>query len=160
MLVAVLGVVAVVPPCQADPAQREGQHSVAASEVSARYPDLGPEMQAYMGFIDAEEAELKHLFDVGEVPPTDYRLSRDRLVVTRDAALRVARSRKADAVPDLYILLESELTQVLPTGVAAVRGKRPGTKLDANWMYHGTIRHDEVFYVLERVGGIGHEDAN
>jgi hypothetical protein len=114
-------------------------------------------MQAYMGFLDAEEAELKHLFDVGEVPPADYRLQNDRLIVTRVAALRVERPRGNDIVPDLYVLVGTELTQILPAGVDAVRGKRAGTRLDENWMYHGTIRRGEVFYILERVGGIGHE---
>src|SRR3954471_17684588 len=88
-------------------AQREGQRDVTARDPAVRYPDLGPEMQAYMGFLDAEEAELKHLFDVGEVPPSDFRLSRDRLLATREAALRVERPRGDDIVPDLYILVES-----------------------------------------------------
>ena len=141
----------------AEARQQSDQQAVVAREPTSRYPDLGPEMQAYMGFIDAEEAELKHLYDVGEVPPADYRLQLDRLVVTREAALRVERSRANDVVPDLYILIESELTQILPAGVAAVRGKRAGVKLDDVWMYHGTIRRGETFYILERVGGLGHE---
>jgi hypothetical protein len=136
-------------------AQREGQREVAARDPAVRYPDLGPEMQAYMGFLDAEEAELKHLFDVGEVPPSDFRLSRDRLLATREAALRVERPRGDDIVPDLYILVESELTQVLPEGAAALRGKRSGAKVDDNYTFHGTIRRGELFYVLERTGGIG-----
>ena len=136
----------------------EGQEAAAA--VSSRFRNLGPEMLAYMGFIDGEEAELKHLFDVGEVPASDYRVSRDRLAVMREAALRIARTRDEDVVPDLYILRDSELTQVLPTGVAAVRGKRAGTMIDDVWMYHGTIRRGEVFHVLERTAALGRATTN
>src|SRR5262245_19902814 len=72
----------------AEARQQSDQQAVVAREPTSRYPDLGPEMQVYMSFIDSEEAELKHLYDVGEVPPADYRLQLDRLVVTREAALR------------------------------------------------------------------------
>jgi hypothetical protein len=157
IVASMLGIVA---DCPAAARQREGQKAAVVSELAGRFPDLGPEMRAYMGYIAAEEAELKHLFDVGEVPPGDYRLSRDRLVVTREAALRVARARDDDVVPDLYILVESELTQVLPTGIEAIRGKQPGSKIDDNWMYHGKIRRGEVFYILERTGGIGRDTSN
>jgi hypothetical protein len=135
--------------------QQQARDQEQARTASSRFSSLGPEMVAYMGFIDGEEAELKHLYEVGEVPPDDYRVQRDRLAVMREAALRVARSRGDDVVPDLYILRDSELTQVLPTGVAAVRGKRAGAMIDDVWMYHGTIRRGEVFYVLERTLALG-----
>lgn len=139
--------------------QRAGQRGVSDHASANRFSDLGPEMHAYMGFIDAEEAELQHLYDVGEVPEADYRVSKDRLVVMRDAALRVARTRDEDVVPDLYILRESELTQVLETGIDAIRGKRVGAKIGDDWIYHGKIRRGEVFYVLERVGGIARDKS-
>jgi hypothetical protein len=114
---------------------------------------LGPEMTAYIGFIEAEQAELQHLFDEGEVPADEYRVAKDRLAATLEAALRVGRSRDEDVVPDLYVLRETELTQVLPTGTAALKGKRPGDHVDESWIFHGKIRKREVFYILERTGG-------
>lgn len=114
---------------------------------------LGPEMTAYIGFIEAEQSELQHLFEEGEVPADEYRVTRDRLAATLEAALRVGRSRDEDIVPDLYVLREAELTQVLPTGTVALRGKRAGDHVDESWIFHGKIRKREVFYILERTGG-------
>ena len=136
--------------CSAASAQR-------AQTATAR--DLGPEMTAYMGFISNEEAELTALYKGGEVPVDDYRVSLDRLIVTRQAALRIARDRNDDVVPDLYILRESELTQVLPNGIDALKGLKPGDKISSDWLYHGKIRRASVFYVLERTGGISHAPA-
>jgi hypothetical protein len=150
----VAGALGVVEP-PATARQRVARGQQPPSAASSRFTSLGPEMLAYMGFIDGEEAELKHLYEVGEVPPDDYRIQRDRLVVMREAALRVAGARGEDVVPDLYILRDSELTQVLPTGVAAVRGKRAGEMIDNVWMYHGTIRRGELFHVLERTEALG-----
>jgi hypothetical protein len=126
---------------------------------TAEVHDLGPEMTAYMGFIASEEAELTALYQGGEVPPADYRVSLDRLVVTRQAALRIARDRNDDVVPDLYILRESELTQVLQNGIDALKGVKPGDRISADWVYHGKIRRGSVFYILERTGGISHAPA-
>jgi hypothetical protein len=125
------------------------------AETSARQEPsgLGPEMTAYIGFIEAEQAELQHLFEEGEVPADEYRVARDRLAATLEAALRVGRSRDEDIVPDLYVLREAELTQILPTGTAALRGKRAGDQVDESWIFHGKIRKREVFYILERTGG-------
>jgi hypothetical protein len=111
---------------------------------------LGPEMTAYVGFIEAEQEELKHLFEAGEVPSDEYRLERNRLAARLEAALRVARGRGTDAVPDLYVLRADEITQVLPDGVVALKGKRSGDAIDDAWTYHGTIRKGDLFYILER----------
>lgn len=144
-------------PCDAK--QKATHQSVAESESAASRSELGPEMKAYMGYIDAEEAELKHLFDVGEVTPADYQVSRARLDVMRQASLRVARSRGDDVVPELDILLESELKTILPQGIAALRGKRAGDMIGDDWRYHGTIRKVQTFYVLERTNRIGRDTS-
>jgi hypothetical protein len=123
-----------------------------AAVASAPVPDdLGPEMHAYMGFLEDEEAELEHLHDVGEVSDGDFRATRNKLAATRVAALRIAAARRDDVVPELYVLRESELTQVLPEGIAGLRGKRVGAMVDDDWLYHGTIRKGDLFYVLERI---------
>lgn len=150
LLVALLVAPAGLP--RADAAQR------AARSVAADV-ELGPEMQAYLGFIDTEEAELQHLFEEGEVPADDYKRSRDRLHATKAAALRVVGERGGDTVPDLYVLRASELTQVLSSGMAAIRGKRAGERIDEDWLYHGTIRRGDLFYVLERTTAIGRDTS-
>lgn len=126
--------------------------SVDASD-SAKYA-LGPEMTEYMTFLDAELAELSHLHEVGEVSAKDFRLSRDRLDATREAAIRLARSRDEDRVPDLYLLVDRELTQILPAGVSAVRGKKVGDAVGDDFIFHGRIRRSVSFNILERTGNI------
>ena len=126
----------------------------APEESATATGDLGPEMTEFLTFLDAELAELLHLHEAGEVPAADFRMSRDRLSVTREAALRIARSRNDDHVPDLYVLADSELKQILPTGVAAIRGKKAGDRVDADFVFHGRIRRRVSFNILERTAGI------
>ncbi len=116
--------------------------------------DLGPEMTEFMTFLDAELAELTHLHDAGDVPAADFRVSRDRLAATREAAIRIARARNDDRVPDLYVLVDKELTQILPSGAAAIRGKKAGDRVGDDFIFHGRIRRSVSFNILERTGGI------
>lgn len=111
-------------------------------------------MTEYMTFLDAELAELTHLHDAGDVSASDFRLSRDRLAATREAATRIALARGEDRVPELYILADNELTQILPTGAAALRGKKSGDRIGNDFLFHGRIRRSASFNVLERTGGI------
>lgn len=130
-------------------AQRRGSEAL-ETETSS----LGPAMTEYMTFLDAEVAELTHLHDVGDVSVIDFRLSRNRLDATRDAALRISRTRKEDRVPELYILMDSELTQLFPSGAAAIRGKKAGDVVGDDFIYQGRIRKGVSFNILERVGSI------
>lgn len=132
--------------------QTRAAHTRHALESPEPTDEFGPEMTAFLGFLDSEEAELQHLYDVGEVPEDDYRLSADRLATMRIAALRLAKSRDEDFRPDLYVLIAGELTQIFQNGVEALKGKRTGDVVEENWIYHGKIRHGSVFFVLERVG--------
>jgi len=127
----------------------------ASESGSGDETDLGPEITEYLTFLDAEVAELTHLYEVGEVPASDFHFSRNRLAVTRDATIRIAVRRKDDRVPDLYVLTDAELTQILPAGAAALRGKRTGDRVGEDFVYHGRIRRGAFFNVLERTGGIG-----
>lgn len=130
-----------------------GQRQTLAASHDA-IGDLGPEMTEFMTFLDAELAELTHLHEAGDVPAADFRLSRDRLAATREAALRIARARNDDRVPDLYVLVDKELTQILPAGVAAIRGKKAGDRVGDDFVFHGRIRRSVSFNILERTGGI------
>lgn len=153
-VLAILFVLALGVAAPVDALQRVASRRPATTAATPNYDDLGPELRGYMGFIDDEEAEVQHLFEEGEVSKEDYKETRDRLAATRMAVLRVARERAEDIVPELYVLRAGELTQVLPTGLSAIRGKRAGQQIDADWLYHGTIRHGDLFYVLERTSTI------
>jgi hypothetical protein len=136
-------------------AGRARQAETGGADRRAPVRGLGPSLTAYMGFIDDEEAELRYHLDNDEISEAEYRVASARLAVTRAAALRIARDRKDDVVPELVVLQTEELTQVLPEGEAAVRNKRPGERLNDTWIYHGTSRRGVVFHVLERVKKIG-----
>ena len=144
-------ILAVALACQVSVADAQRR---AQPETESDREALGPEMNEFMTFLDAEVAELTHLFEVGEVPPADFRRSRDRLAATREAAIRIARTRDDDRVPDLYVLMDAELTQILPTGTAAIRGKKAGDRVGDDFIFHGRIRRSSTFNVLERIGNI------
>lgn len=114
----ILAILTLAAVCAVSTAGAQRRTMVASHDASG---DLGPEMTEFMTFLDAELAELTHLHDAGDVPPADFRVSRDRLAATREAALRIARARHEDRVPDLYVLVDKELTQILPAGAAAIR---------------------------------------
>ena len=137
--------------CSSSTAEGQRRTMVASHDASG---DLGPEMTEFMTFLDAELAELTHLHEAGDVPAADFRVSRDRLAATREAALRIARARNDDRVPDLYVLVDKELTQILPSGAAAIRGKKPGDRVGDDFIFHGRIRRSVSFNILERTGGI------
>jgi hypothetical protein len=126
----------------------------AAVPAQTRRSDLGPAIQSYLEFLDSEAAELRYYLDGGEMPPAEYRVAKDRLDVTREFAVRLARQRADDLVPELLVLKASELTQVLPEGLAALKGKRAGATIDDVWTFHGSARKSELFYVLERTASI------
>jgi len=144
-VIAIVAATVIAAPCS--------QRVVGPASDSAKY-GLGPEMTEYMTFIEAEIAELTHLRDEGDVGAADYRISRDRLDVTREAAIRIARTRSEDRVPDLYVLVDSELTQILPAGAAALRGKKVGDIVGGEFIFHGRIRRQKTFNILERTGNI------
>jgi hypothetical protein len=122
----------------------------AAQRGGVSSEELGPEMTAYLGFIDNEEDELRALYEAGEVSARDFKQTQARLTATRLAATRIARARGDDIVPELHVLRADELTQVLPEGLAGLKGKKAGDRLNDDWLYHGIVRRGEVFYVLER----------
>jgi hypothetical protein len=122
----------------------------AAQRDAVSYDDLGPEMTAYLGFIDNEEDELRALYEAGEVSARDFKQTQARLTATRLAAMRIARARGDDVVPELHVLRAEELTQVLAEGLPGLKGKKTGDRLNDDWLYHGIVRRGDVFYVLER----------
>jgi hypothetical protein len=133
------------------PAAARDRSGRAQGENSAEF---GPEMIAYLEFLDSEAAELRYYLDGHEMAEGDYRIAKDKLDVTREFAVRIVRKRGVDAVPDLYVVRGDELTQIVPAGLAALKGKRPGTQLDDVWIFHGTSRKSDLFYVLERTDAI------
>ena len=125
------------------------------SEAGPARGDLAPELAAFLGFIEDEEEELQFQLQNDEITPAEYRLSKARLGVTREAVLRIARGRKEGAVPELHVLLASELGQVLPEGLDALRGKKPGDRVSEVWRYHGSVSRGQTFYILERTETLG-----
>ena len=111
-------------------------------------------MVAYLEFLDSEAAELKYYLDGHEMQAADYRIAKDKLDIAREFAIRIVKKRAVDLVPELYVMRESELTQILPDGLAALKGKRAGAELDGVWIFHGTSRRSDLFYILERMDSI------
>jgi len=116
-------------------------------------------MISYLEFLDSEAEELRYYLDGGETTEADYRLGKDRLDILREYAIRIARKRGVDSVPDLYVVRTEDLTQVLPSGLPALKGKRSGDRIDDVWIFHGSVRKSAVFYVLERTDSIGRAPA-
>lgn len=120
-----------------------------------RVRDLPPEVEAFLGFIEDEEAELQYQLENDEITPAEYQVTKARLAITRDAVVRLARGRSEGAVPELHVLLATELTQVLAGGLEELKGKRAGEAVNESWRFHGTATRGQTFYILERTGPLG-----
>jgi hypothetical protein len=123
-----------------------------ATEPPAQPP--GPEVAAHLGFLSDELDELAYQLARGEIAREEYLKSRARIEISRETVLRLARSRGEDVVPELHVLTEPDLTELFVGGKAALAGARPGDVVQGVWLYHGRVRREAVFYVVERVGRI------
>jgi hypothetical protein len=115
---------------------------------------LGPELISYLEFLDSEAAELRYYLDGHEIAESDYRLGKDRLDLLREYAVRIARKRALDTVPDLYVVQAEDLTSIVPAGLPALKGKRSGDRVGDVWIFHGSVKRSAMFYILERTDSI------
>jgi hypothetical protein len=125
-----------------------GGKSVAQTGESAAN---GPQVKAFLELMRAEEEELEFQIRNGEITRREYLRSKNRIAVQRQTVLRIVKRTGEDRVPELHVVVASEVDQLIEGGMRLVKAARPGTVIGGRWRYLGPVTRGEVFYIFERL---------
>lgn len=115
---------------------------------SGRY---GPEVRSFLELLRHEETELEFQIKRNEISKKEYARSKARISILRDTILGIVKHTGEDNVPELHVVVASELDQLIENGTQAVKGLKPGAVINGKWRYIATIARRELFYVFERL---------
>ena len=124
------------------------QHQAVHPNNSDRF---GPEVAAFLELMRQEEVELDYQIKHDEISRKEYVRSRNRIAILRQAVLSKARETGEDRVPELHVVVASEVDQIVDGGTRALKGVKPGTIIEGKWRYVGSVTRGEVFYTFERL---------
>jgi hypothetical protein len=112
---------------------------------------FGPRMKSFLELMQVEENELEYQIQHGEISRREYTRSKNRIAVMRQTAVNIARESGEDRVPELHVVVASEVDQIVDGGAGALKGVKAGTIIEGTWRYIGTVTRGEAFYVFERL---------
>jgi hypothetical protein len=119
--------------------------------IPAQSSGYGPEVKSFLEYIRHEEVELDFQIKHAEIQRKDYERSMNRLEVNKETVLARVRRTGQDMVPNYNVLAASEVGDILPNGVADLKGHKAGDLVDAKWKYVGAAFRGEKFYIFERI---------
>ena len=111
----------------------------------------GPEVTAFVEFLRHEESELEFQIKHKEISKKEYVRSKTRISIHRDTVLRIVKQTGEDNVPELHVVVFSELDQLIENGTRAIRGLKPGALINGKWRLVASVTRGELFYVFERL---------
>ena len=112
---------------------------------------FGPEVTAFLELMRQEEVELDYQIKHDEISRKEYARSRNRIAILRQAVLSKARETGEDRVPELHVVVASEVDQIVDGGARALKGVKPGSLIEGKWRYLGSVTRGEIFYTFERL---------
>jgi hypothetical protein len=113
----------------------------------------GPEVSSFLDYLRQEEIELRFMVSHNEISRKEYARSMNRIAVWREAVLAYARKTGKDCVPEFHVVTTSEVEELIPDGMKALKGIRPGEVIAEKWRYVGRFVRGERFYIFERLAG-------
>ena len=114
----------------------------------------GPEVKAFLDLCRHEETELEYQLTHNEISRKDYTRSKNRIAIQRQMVLKRVRETQEDLVPDFHIVTTTEVSQLIETGIKAVKAAKVGDVLEKKWLYHGSANRGEIYYIFERVNDL------
>jgi len=111
---------------------------------------FGPKVKSFLELMQVEETELDFQVRHNEISRKEYTRSKNRIAVTRQTVLEMVKESGEDRVPELHVVVASEVDQIVEGGVGALKGVKAGAIIDGKWRYAGTVTRGEPFYVFER----------
>jgi hypothetical protein len=125
--------------CQVDPGQTVGNTAV------------GPRIKAFLELMRQEESELEYQIAHEEISRTDFVRSKNRIAIMRQTVMERLQETRQDRVPELHVVVSTEVEQLLDGGIKALKSAKPGDQIDGKWLFIGSTTRGEVFYILERL---------
>lgn len=111
----------------------------------------GPAVRSFLELMQVEETELEFQLRHNEISRKEFSRSKNRIAVTRQTVLNMVKESGEDRVPELHVVVASEVDQIVESGVGALKGVKAGTIVEGKWRYLGTVTRGEAFYVFERL---------
>lgn len=125
---------------------------VASPAQSPEGSGYGPEVKSFLDFMRHEEEELEFQIKRKEISRRDYVRAKNRIAIHRQTVVDLARETGRDNVPELHVVVASEIEQLIEDGAAAVKEIKRGDIVAEKWRYLGSVRRGEMFYIFERLG--------
>ena len=125
----------------------------AAQEASGAAEDqeFGPVVRAYLGYLRAQQEVTDDSVSRHEISPAYYRRNSNRIRALRRTAIRLARERDDDYLPELEAVARDEFSQLFEQPPAP-ESLRVGAILNNVLRFLGTVRSgNEKFYLFARL---------
>jgi hypothetical protein len=123
----------------------------AAYSQESQSDRFGPRVKSFLELMQVEENELDYQIKHNEISRREYTRSRNRIAVTRQTVVNIARETGEDRVPELHVLVAAEIDQIVENGLSALKGVKAGAIIEGKLRYIGTVTRGEAFYVFERL---------
>lgn len=112
--------------------------------------EFGPVVQAYLGYLKAEQEVVDDRASRREISPAYYRRNLNRIRALRAAALRIARETGNDYLPELEAVARDEFKNIFDP-LPAKEHLQVGAVINNTFRFLSTVRAGEVFFVFARL---------
>ena len=93
----------------------------APSEQDSQLNGYGPEVRSFLELMRHEADELEFQIKHNEISRRDYIRSKARISIHRQAVLNLIKETREDYVPEVHVVVASELEQLIEDGTTALR---------------------------------------
>ena len=112
--------------------------------------EFGPVVRAYLGYLRNEQEVVDDRVSRREVSKTYYRRNSNRIKALRQMAIRLARERHNDYLPELEAVATDEFGLLFGNPRPSTNFK-VGEVVRNTFRFLGTVRSVEIFYVFARL---------
>lgn len=126
-------------------------NSIVADAGVRQSNGYGPEVKSFLEYIRHEEDELEFQIRHNEISRREYVLTKTRMVIHRQTVLNLVRDSGEDYVPELHVVIASEIDQLIEDGTSLMKTIKQGDVIKDKWRYLGSVHRGEVFYIFERL---------
>jgi len=112
----------------------------------------GPEVRSFLELMRHEQDELDFQIKRNEISRSEYLRAKNKIAIERESVLSLVKQRGQDEVPEIHVVVASELDQLIETASPeSLKHTKPGEVFEGKWRYIGRSIRGEVFYIFERL---------
>ena len=126
-----------------DPAMAQGRRE-------AQNAEFGPVVQAYLGYLKAEQEVVDDRASRREVSSAYYRRNLNRIRALRSSAIRIARETGNDYLPELEAVTRDEFKNIFDP-LPKQENLRAGAVINNTFRFLSTVRAGENFFIFARL---------